>query len=433
MSEVRNIKEGKKIIARKNRQIGANIDFEFGSSNLVRILLAVVAVIVVIFCVYQIARLRSHQKMLNTQTALNRTINRTIATEGYVLREERLISYRGSGTVVPVAENGSKVAIGDTVAKAYASADAAMDSVSYSELEELLEYYNEISSFSGNAVSVGMEIYDQNIATRLKQFENVLEQNTLSELSASAKALGAQITKKQIAVGKQVNVEDEIMSLRGKMDAIAASLNNCTQICADSAGFYMNETDGYESVGEYDSVLDITTAGVKQLINTKPVSGQTGVGKLITQFNWYLVCNLSEEDAKELKIGNSLGVIFTESGGEIEMTVKAINPDENGDCALVLVSDRVDAQLARLRIEKVKLRTEEYTGYAVDKSAVRTVDGELGVYIQLGNIIRFRKIDIIYSDDSIVLVSNNEENGYLRLYDEIIVEGTDLSDGKIID
>ena len=433
MSEVRNIKEGKKIIAKKNRQFSPNIDFEFGSSGLVRILLAVIAVIVVIFCVYQIARLCSHQKMLNTQTALNRTINRTITTEGYVLREERLISYSGSGTVVPVAENGSKVAIGDTVAKAYASADAALDSVSYSELEELLDYYNEISSFTGNAVSVGMEMYDQNIVTRLKQFENVLEQNNLSELSASSKALGAQITKKQIAVGKQVSVEDEIMSLRGRMDTLAASLKNCTEISAESAGFYMNETDGYESVGEYDTILDITPAGVKQLINTKPVSGQAGVGKLITQFNWYLVCNISEEEAKELEIGNSLGVIFTESGGEIDMTVKAINPDENGVCAIVLTSDRVDAQLARLRIEKVKLRTEEYTGYAVDKSAVRTVNGELGVYIQLGNIVRFRKIEIIYSDDSVVLVSNKEESGYLRLYDEIIVEGTDLSDGKIID
>ena len=432
MSEVRNIKEGKRINAKKNGQFGANLDFSFRSSFLIRILFVLAAVLVVVFCVFQIARTRSHQKMLHTQTALNRTIYKTISTDGFVLREESEIPYTGGGTVVPVAENGSKVAIGDTVAKAYVSAEAAVDSVAYTELEELLRYYSEIDAYSGNTFSVGMELYDQNIVSRLTQFENVLEQGTLSSLSAEAKALGAQITKKQIAVGKQVDVTDKISALNGQMETLAPSLNRCTQICAEKSGYYMNEVDGYESTGEYETVLDIKPAGVRRLLAAKPAAVQSGVGKLITQFNWYLVCNVTRAQANDLQLGRTVGVSFSENGEAVDMTVKAINTDEDA-AAIVLASDLVNEQLAKLRIEHVKIRTEEYTGYAVDKSAVRTVDGTLGVYIQLGNIIRFRKIDVVYSDDSVVLASNKEESGYLRLYDEIIVEGTDLSDGKIID
>ena len=120
------------------------------------------------------------------------------------------------------------------------------------------------------------------------------------------------------------------------------------------------------------------------------------------------------------------------------MILKAKNNDGAGQTALVLSSDLMDAVLASFRKESVRIRLEEYTGYAVNKKAVRTVkndagEDEIGVFIQLGNIARFRRIEIVYSDDNIVLASNAEDkSGYLRLYDEIIIEGTDLYDGKII-
>ena len=129
MSEVRNIEEGKRIRASGKRGIDTDIDFDLRSPKLLRILPIVLALIVVTFCVYQVARSRAGQKKLNTQTALMRTISRTITAEGYVLREESVIPFNGGGTVVPEVANGSKIAIGDTVAKANASESAAQDSV----------------------------------------------------------------------------------------------------------------------------------------------------------------------------------------------------------------------------------------------------------------------------------------------------------------
>ena len=62
-----------------------------------------------------------------------------------------------------------------------------------------------------------------------------------------------------------------------------------------------------------------------------------------------------------------------------------------------------------------------------------------GVYVKLGNSVSFREIFPIYSGENIV-ISDTDKNltpfsnefGKLEVYDEIIVEGANLYDGKII-
>ena len=63
------------------------------------------------------------------------------------------------------------------------------------------------------------------------------------------------------------------------------------------------------------------------------------------------------------------------------------------------------------------------------------VDGQTGVYVAAGNLQRFRRISILYEDKDYILVpldgalgTNNE----VRLYDEVIVVGTNLQDGKLM-
>ena len=107
---------------------------------------------------------------------------------------------------------------------------------------------------------------------------------------------------------------------------------------------------------------------------------------------------------------------------------------QEGVVTMILRSNKMNSAIATLRKEKIRISVEKYKGYVVDPKAVRTVEGDTGVYVKLGNIVRFRKIDIAYSDEDMVLATCPDgESGYLRQYDEIIIEGTDLYDGKNID
>ena len=50
-----------------------------------------------------------------------------------------------------------------------------------------------------------------------------------------------------------------------------------------------------------------------------------------------------------------------------------------------------------------------------------------------GNIAKFRKVNIVYSEEDYVLsLAEEGQDGYVRLYDNIITEGKDLYDGKVL-
>ena len=41
-------------------------------------------------------------------------------------------------------------------------------------------------------------------------------------------------------------------------------------------------------------------------------------------------------------------------------------------------------------------------------------------------------VDILYSNDNMMICKKSDEDGMLRLYDQVIVKGRSLYDGKII-
>ena len=80
-----------------------------------------------------------------------------------------------------------------------------------------------------------------------------------------------------------------------------------------------------------------------------------------------------------------------------------------------------------LRNEDIKIKFTNYRGIRVDKSALRLIDGVLGVYIKFGSLVKFRKVDIIYETEDYIISSATEGSGsVLSLYDEIIVQGKNL-------
>ena len=86
-----------------------------------------------------------------------------------------------------------------------------------------------------------------------------------------------------------------------------------------------------------------------------------------------------------------------------------------------------------IRIEDVQIITGEYSGYKISNSAIRTVDGVKGVYVVRGNLLGFRKINVLYSTDTFTIVNNPEgESDYIKLYDKVVTEGVELYDNKLV-
>ena len=85
--------------------------------------------------------------------------------------------------------------------------------------------------------------------------------------------------------------------------------------------------------------------------------------------------------------------------------------------------------------ETAQIDLKTYEGIRIDKEALHIVDGQRGVYVKYGNLQRFLKITTLYENDSYILIPENGKIGTdneVRLYDEIIVQGTNLQDGKLL-
>ena len=74
-----------------------------------------------------------------------------------------------------------------------------------------------------------------------------------------------------------------------------------------------------------------------------------------------------------------------------------------------------------------------HSGLKVDKRALRVVDSQTGVYVISGITLDFVTVKVLYSNDDYMICEQTQSNDkVLRLYDEVVVKGRKLYDGKIV-
>ncbi len=438
-----NNKDKKAQVKKVKFEVKTDVDFNI-STKTKAVLSLILTVIVLIFSVHQVFVLFADNKAeeIETQTANLQTIYRNINTRGFVIRKENIISGSASGMVVPQVENGSKVSVGDTVAKVYKSEQAAKNAMDAKTLEREIAYYESIASTLSGSLLADINLYESNVLNSLIKAQDCIADGSLKDLTTLFRDLRLDITKKQIAVGGKIDVSEKLNDLYAQYNSLSAAAAGYTSITTSQAGFFVNETDSLESIADYENVSSLLYDDVENLLANDVSYNSKSLGKVITQFTWYLVCNVDDSQIDGIKVGNSYKIGFSEvSGYDIKMKVIAMNQNDNGYTTVIFESNEMSKDIATLRISDIKIRAEEYTGYAVSINAVRTIKEEtdgvetstVGVYVKLGSVVRFRKIDIVYSDDNIILAySKPGERGYIARYDEVITEGTDLYDGKII-
>ncbi len=112
--------------------------------------------------------------------------------------------------------------------------------------------------------------------------------------------------------------------------------------------------------------------------------------------------------------------------------------------------DELNSVVARGRTARFKLVINSYGGLRVPRKALRyDENGERGVFVESGQTLVFKKVEVIYWDDDYVICKQNVmkkhdtsdsddiydeeiDNSYLKLYDIIVTEGKELYDGKFI-
>ncbi|MBE6811669.1 MAG: hypothetical protein E7523_02175 [Ruminococcaceae bacterium] len=441
--------EEKRQKKKKQPHISTNIDFRITSPKIKILFLIIGLLAATLLGGYHVFQITDDSLVeLETVTAKKITYVKSVEADAFVLRDECYIQGVGNtGYVVPLVEDGTKVSGNDSVVNIFRSESDAQIYYDLQDIEADIAYYESIRNTSAVSTLSDITAYDEKVKASIFSLIATIEDRNIQELKAHTDSLRTSITKKNIAVGNSVDVSADLATLYAERTQLLNKQTTYTSIPAVVAGYYVNAADGYESVcGAYSglafasdiekitkNVKQIDSASVDALLNLKPVEVNASYGKLITGFIWYIVCNVPTEEVADFYIGQRLQIDFPdEQAGGIECKVAAMNADGTGRTALILSATAMDANYANLRTAKVVISLETYTGIRVDQTALRVVDEQPGVYVLLGNVIRFRNIEPIYSEEEFAIVDASGKSGYIKAFDEIILGGTDLYDGKLV-
>ncbi len=361
----------------------------------------------------------------------------TVDTQGLVIRNESMIPMNQNGYVYYIADNGSRVSKDGKIADLYTGQEAAVAQQQLKALDAEIEQLQLIEE-QGQNNRTNLDI----INTQLKKAQMAVISSMSSPSVAGVDTLSgdllALMNKQQITIGRATSFEGRLSALQSERAALAAKDSAPTaSVYSPTAGYFVNTVDGYESLLNDDTILSITTDQIRDAMAKEPVADNTRyIGKVVGSYEWYLVCVLPAAEMTRLPMESTVRLRLPFVSNEtIPVTVVAENRDRNGDMAVVFRCDYMSADLSDIRLEQVQVLVKQHSGLRVPDEAVRFNEKqEAGVFVQEGNLIRFRRIRVKYhsehEDYSICEVST--EDNYLQVYDDIVVEGKNLYDGKIV-
>ncbi len=393
----------------------------------------VLSIIVISYIVYN-AFAYSYSPIDTQRLTEETTIEETIDFKGFALRDEKIIDTSASGTVIPLAHDGKRVANGDDIAVVCQNDDQA---AAYTKLESLkheLERYKNINDPDGT-----QELSADKLNTKISDaYDDIMDAVTTGaydELPGALTAYADKCATKQILTEGSIDLSAKLTSLENEIAALTAQNINYSSVKAPKSGYYINTIDGYESALSYKDALSLTSQQIESALNAEPaaVSGNS-LGKIVESYKWYIVGETESQNSSYFKNGAKITVNFPKEGVN-HVTMLVEKADTQGDKMTVVLScSLMDETFANMRTEDMQIVTKSHMGYRVPSNVIRfDEDNNTGIYVLRGKIITFIPVEIIYTEDAFAIISSSSSNGKsVRLYDEVIIKGKDLEDGKVI-
>lgn len=372
------------------------------------------------------------------ETALYYDLEKDIPFTGVYMRDETVITNEGSGVMHYEHDDGSKVGVSSVIARRYKS-------------DSEIEYRNEISRLK-EQIAV-LENAEKLIGTDNSQLEAISSQinEQHSALVAcilqgdyeGASSLGngmlEALSKREITLGESQGYDKKKDELQKRISELEARLSGeIYDIYAGGTGYFVSNVDGYEGELSFSDIEGITADKINRIIENPTKShDRNAIGKLIADYTWRVAAVIETEKMFGINTGSKVTLRVGSDASTLEAKVISMTSNGDGTSVYVFECDKLTPSVVQGRTSQFKLVTNTFGGLRVSRGALRfDENGNQGVYIINGTTLSFRRVDIVYWGEDYVICSqnNDEESGakYLRLYDDIVTEGKDLYEGKIV-
>lgn len=394
-----------------------------------RLLIIIFIVIVVSFFTVQIFRGNS----IETVKAVNVTTHKYIQATGFILRDEKIIDISGYNNIRFVTQNGDKISKGSKIAQIYSDSSVTQLSSELTDIEKrILILENSMLESTGIDENVKL---DELIKLKIMDITDLINNNSIlsDEYSDDIYEMQSLLLRRNKSNIDDTMIQKELLSLKTKRDELKTTIDSKSKlIYSPYSGYFSSEIDGYEDILNSAKISELTYEMIQDINKTKPNKSTDNV-KISSGFDWYLAANLSKEDVELL--GEQKKVSLEIDGVTSSMPnarVYKLQKNSDGSALLILSLNFMNEKIATNRQLDVKIILDTYSGIKVPKEALRILGGEEGVYILIGQIAKFKPIEILYEDkENYIIRSDKTTYQSVLLGDDIVVKSKELEDRKL--
>ena len=274
-----------------------------------------------------------------------------------------------------------------------------------------------------------------------------------------------------MVTGEASDFASQIAALQAEAAQLQSQLGAPAAVTAPLTGYFVRSASTRQLTQPAEAILAMDPAALRSALDTGLDAALTGcAGKMVSGFSWrYCGVCTAEEGRKLLRADGTplTSTVHIRFPGQTDEALPAkldeVTIDEAAGLArFVLTCDSVTGDVLRLGQAEAEVIVSETTGlrvpaaavhYVLESEAASSEAGEAdsavpagenyipGVYVKFGNLARFCRIDPVddahplVTDGTYIIVPPKGTAGSVsevRLYDQVIVEGQNLYDGKLL-
>lgn len=417
---------------------------------LARIIGALLCIFVIVYIGYQ-AFVLSYEPY-EAQIVKEGTYIKDVDVDGFFVRDESVIDVDKSGVINYRYENAQKIPRGSSIADVYSHQSDLLNLKKVQALETQKRILEEAQN-KDVAGGSKLDLLNNRISTKMLELVKSVDDNDLYNIDSVTDELMLNMDKIAVCVDGSLSFDATIEEISREIDTLRSKISEpVSSVVSENSGYFSNSVDGYETMFTPSMVNDLTVNQVSAYINNQQSFESSKIGKLSKSSNWYYVALVTGKDIEEFSEGQTVILNFnSKSAREIKVQVEKIIREPGSDKSIVVFKNSLlDENLISMRFEKAKVTLRSYEGIVIPKECIRIKkmpvevtssdesgdggeDGLLektedvkGVYVLFGKSARFRKVDLIYEDDYVLISKINNQTGYVNVYDQVIIKGRAL-------
>lgn len=387
--------------------------------------------LVFIYAVYLVAKLV--QNPTNTFMVTNGKISQEESDIGYIIREETVVKGQNyKNGMVKIKNEGEKVAKGDSVFRYYSSGEEELkNKIAELDVEIQSLMQNEKSSFPSDVKLLESQIE--------KELDSIYGVNNAQKIQEYKKNINSYITKKAKISSPSNSRLKELLSQREEYENRLTS--DSENVNAPESGIVSYRVDGLESVLTTENFTKFNKSFLQDL---KLKTGQTvasneEVGKIINNYQCYIVFNSNTNEAKNSKVGDTIKIRVQNSDTLKASVENIIDEDDESKTITVKITNDVEKLIAYRKIS-FDIIWWDAEGFRIPNEAIKEENGLSYVVRNRNGYYNKMLVKILKQNDEYCIVRQYkteelEELGFtssqiysmrnIALYDEIVLKPTD--------